>query len=143
MLDPGFQDILKSLKERQTFYRGIYPEKPRLLSFAFHKVHFLPCWLVKCTPYKTPQVIGINDTFDFDVSTFNPPWMNNIEDGCLTERPRRMQVPPIADDIQDAIRINLPLVVELGFAPAQAQHALEACRGNLERAVAMLFQFDD
>lgn len=69
--------------------------------------------------------------------------MNNIEDGCLTERPRRMQVPPIADDIQDAIRINLPLVVELGFAPAQAQHALEACRGNLERAVAMLFQFDD
>jgi hypothetical protein len=40
VLDPGFQDILKSLKERQTFYRGLHPEKPRLLSFAFHKVHF-------------------------------------------------------------------------------------------------------
>lgn len=85
-------------------------------------------------------MIGIDDTFDFDVSTFNPAWMNNIEDGCLAERPRRLQAPPISADIQEAIRINLPLAIELGFSPDQARHALEACRGNLEQAIAMLFQ---
>jgi hypothetical protein len=120
-----------------------------VLKFAFHKAHpfFLNCWLVECIP-NTPQVIGISDKFDFDLTHFNPPWMNNIEDGCLTERPKRLQVAPAAPaapawDIQVAIRTNLAHVLDLGFSPEQAVAALEACNGNLEQAVALLFGFDD
>ena len=69
----------------------------------------------------------------------NPPWMSEIEDGNLVERPRRYQAPQVEDGIQGAIRYNLPMLVNLGFSHAQALHALEACRGNLDLAVALLF----
>ena len=100
--------------------------------------------MVECTP-NTPQVIGISDTFDFDVTHFNPPWMNNIEDGCLTERPRRLQVsdgdrqplerarpPPFTE-------ANITSLMEMGLATReQAIQVLQAHANDLEAAVAML-----
>jgi len=137
-MDQDFQDVLKSIKERQTFYRGVCPEKPKLLKFAFHKVRV--CIAVrKCTLMIT-QVIGIDAKFDFDVSTMNPPWMNDVEDGCLKERPKRRPVPNV-DNANQILQQQLlqQHIVDLGFSHVEARHALDACNGNLDLAVNMLF----
>jgi len=136
VMDKDFQDVLKSIKERQTFYRDAFPEKPRLLSFAFHKVR-VSVAVCKCTLNIT-QVIGIDAAFDFDVSTMNPAWMNNVEDGCLTERPKRRHLPP--DDIEMR---QLAPICDMGFTVAQARYALDACNGNIDLAVHMLFNWNE
>jgi len=133
VMDKDFQDVLKSIKERQTYYRGVCPAKPTLLKFAFHKVRV--CIAAgKCTLIIT-QVIGIDPDFDFDVSTFNPPWMNNLEDGVLKVRPKRQ----VLND--NPVRWPTPMecyLVELGFTLEVARHAIEACGGDVFLAVNML-----
>jgi hypothetical protein len=107
-----------------------------LLKFAFHKVRV--CIAAgKCTLIIT-QVIGIDPDFDFDVSTFNPPWMNNIEDGVLKERPKRQVLndnPTPRERFPTAMESYL---VEMGFTLEVARHALEACGGDAHLAVNML-----
>jgi hypothetical protein len=52
------------------------------------------------------------------------------------------QVPPKLS-VEEAVRINLPRAVELGFPQDQARYALEACAGNLDLAISMLLQIND
>jgi hypothetical protein len=87
VLHQGFQELLADLRDTQTKYRKEFVDKPKVLMFPFHKVR-LWCFY-ECTLLKALQMIGVDATFDFDVSLPNPPWMDANEDGILTVPTKR------------------------------------------------------
>jgi|LauGreDrversion4_2_1035121.scaffolds.fasta_scaffold99879_1 hypothetical protein len=134
MLHTEFQDLLSDVRKTQTKYRLEYPMKPALLKFPFHKVS---SWCVWCALPENLQVIGLDSTFEFDVSVPDPPWMNANEDGLLSVHSRRSRTPvqPVAPaaagrGIRDRIEAAMTTLGDMGMIQTYGE---ELCRFMLDR----------
>jgi hypothetical protein len=116
VLDPNFQTYLVDLKAAQVKYRKRYPMK-KLLRFCFHRC------------------IGVNTTFEFDVSSEHPEWMSAAEDGEQMRRLSRSSTPPL-----QLANNNITHLLDMGYNHEVAQQALDAAADNLERALAILVE---
>ncbi len=145
VLNNTFQSFLVHLKERQGHYRGKYPEKKDLLRMCFHKV------------------IGVKADFVFDVSNGFPSWVSDRteEEDQRAELFQKLRseakVQSKAEaDAQLAGRVlyqeqraaaawatkradAIMHLKSMGVEEVQATMALEATLGDLDKAIAMLF----
>jgi len=132
VLNANFQALLVNLKERQTYYRSKHPEKPDLLAFCFHKT------------------IGATEAFKFELSGPSPDWVSDNteeEDLRLTLRSEARAAAKAEADAKAALekdkqkRANAILrLTSMGFEETPATVALEATRGDVDAAVALLLE---
>ena len=116
--------------------------------FPFHKVR-LWCFY-ECTLLKALQMIGVDASFDFDVSVPNPPWMDANEDGILRVPPKRNL--RHAEDAAAAAAAAAVVKVQQGMLTMEAmglcvRFGSELCRimlmrhrNDVDRAVDALMQ---
>jgi len=130
VLDQGFQELLVGLRDTQTKYREHFEDKPKVLMFPFHKVR-LWCFY-ECTLLKALQMIGVDATFDFDVSVPNPPWMDANEDGILRVPPKRnlRHAEDAAAAAVAKVQQGMLMMEEMGIC---ARFGNELCRNMLMR----------
>ena len=138
VLDVAFQGLLVHLKERQAYYRRLYPEKKDILRMCFHKT------------------IGATEDFKFDVSSGCPAWSNDdTEEDELRWKLRSEAKLSMEQEAKAkerwaqhtaaaqwaAKRANAVMkLVAMGFEEVQATHALEATLGDFDAAIAMLVE---
>jgi hypothetical protein len=128
VLDPTFQGFLVHLKDRQTYYRRKYPEKPELLRMCFHKT------------------IGATKHFKFDVSSGCPAWVSD----CTPDEELRWKLRSEAKAAKaeaDAQanwankRANAIMKLKtMDFDEVHATGALEATLGDVDAAIALLLE---
>lgn len=130
VLHPDFQELLVDLRNTQTKYRQEFEDKPKVLMFPFHKVR-LWCFY-ECTLLKALQMIGVDASFDFDVSVPNPPWMDANEDGILRVPPRRnlRHAEDAAAAAAAKVEQGMLMMEEMGIC---ARFGNELCRNMLMR----------
>ena len=148
VLNDNFQAFLVHLKERQIYYRRKYPDKTDLLRMCFHKT------------------IGAKQDFVFDVSNGFPSWVSDrTEEDELrhrllvtlrSEAKSKSKVQAKAEADAQAGRVWLAEqkrmthwataraeaimhLKSMGVEEVQATMALEATLGDLDDAIAMLF----
>ena len=71
VLHPHFQGVIAHIKEQRLKFRSLYPNKPNVLRSPFN------------------NCVGLDSTFDFDISTFNPRWQSTDEEGDAEQRAER------------------------------------------------------
>ena len=130
VLHPAFQELLVGLRNTQTKYREEFENKPKVLMFPFHKVR-LWCFY-ECPLLIALQMIGVDATFDFDVSVPNPPWMDANEDGILRVPPKRnlRHAEDAAAAAVAKVEQGMLMMEEMGIC---ARFGNELCRNMLMR----------
>jgi hypothetical protein len=129
VLHPHFQGVIAHIKDQRLKFRNLYPNKPNVLRCPFN------------------NCVGLDSTFDFDISTFNPRWQSADEEGDEERRAERAALretraarkagtaipPPVVVPVE-----ALQMLVDMGFDREQARHALEMTNGSVEAAAGLL-----
>jgi hypothetical protein len=133
VLNVSFQSFLVHLKERQSYYRQKYPHKKDLLRMCFHRT------------------IGAKEDFVFDVSKGFPSW---VSDRTEEDEVRHKLMVKLRSEAKEESKaeeqkgINawatkraqaIMHLQSFGVEEVQATMALEATLGDLDAAIAMLF----
>jgi hypothetical protein len=146
VLNGTFQSFLVHLKERQSYYRGKYPHKQDLLRMCFHRT------------------IGAKLDFVFDVSSGFPLW---VSDRTEEEETRHKLMAKLRSEAKEQSKAEADARAQAGHVwvaeqkgitawatkraqaimqlqsfgvdEVQATMALEATLGDLDAAIAMLF----
>ena len=139
VLNKQFQELLAELKQKQIHFRTLYPEKPRLLRFAFHRL------------------IGLPDHMDFDVLMQNACWLGDHDapdvsgakhgtverQTAIAIEARPVAAAPLPLPVAAARPARFPYqqqlatLVLMGFDTRAAAQALEATDGNVDIAVGL------
>ena len=79
-------------------------------------------------------MIGVDETFDFDVAAANPPWMDANEDGILSVHSRRSRSVVLREAEEAAavakLQQGMLMMEEMGLC---ARFGTEMCRNMLMR----------
>jgi hypothetical protein len=76
------------------------------------------------------QMIGISSNFPFDVTSHNPPWMDEAEDNQLEVR-RRPRTPVQVSEPPPALLIDpMQVIIDMGFV---GRFGEAVCRSFIER----------
>jgi hypothetical protein len=79
-------------------------------------------------------MIGVDDTFDFNMATPNPPWMDANEDGILSVHSRRSRTVVLREAEEAAavakLQQGMLIMEEMGLC---ARFGTEICRNMLMR----------
>ena len=145
VLNASFQSFLVHLKERQSYYRQKYPHKKDLLRMCFHRT------------------IGAKEDFVFDVSKGFPSWVSDRteEDEAFQKIFHNLRSEAKEQSKAEAAEAEAGRVwraeqkginawatkraqaimklQSFGVEEVQATMALEATQGDLDAAIAMLF----
>jgi hypothetical protein len=150
VLNKDFQELLADLQKKKMLFRGLFPEKPQLLRFAFHRM------------------IRIQPKFDFELAMQNAWWFTDHDDPCpvtggyvsgakpgtlerriaeeLAGAPAVAARPAVADAAHPAVAARparfpyqqqLATLVSMGFDTVLAEQALEASAGNVDLAIGL------
>jgi len=92
-------------------------------------------------------MIGVDDTFDFNVAAPNPPWMDANEDGILSVHSKRSRTPVLRETEGEAVANLQQGMLTMEAMGLCARFGAELCRimlmrneNDVDRAVDALMQ---